>query len=35
MEAEEFQEEIYQIFEVYKIEIHQFNQMKIIQSLWE
>ena len=35
MEAEEFQEEIKQTLDIYKIEIHQFNQMKIIQSLWE
>ena len=35
METQEFISEFYELLETHKIEVHTFNQMKIIQSLWE
>ena len=35
METQEFIDEVYEIFETHKIEVQYFNQMQIIQSLWD
>ena len=34
-ETQEFIGEYYELIETHNIEVHTFNQMKIIQSLWE
>ena len=34
-ETQEFIGEFYELLETHNIELHTFNQMKIIQSLWE
>ena len=35
MQTQEFIGEFYELLETHNIEVHTFNQMKIIQSLWE